>query len=507
MNATIVSRLRDLSARQPDTCALQWRQSLWTYAQLHRAARGIAAQLLHAGIAPGERVAILIRNSPQYVAAYYGALLAGCVAVPLNAQERAVVLARQIQHCGARWLYADDTHPEIAGLRTALSESVTISSLPMADDAHAPDLFCDQLPADHEGAGAQCAANVLASIIYTSGTTGRPKGVMLSHGSLAANAATIVGYLALDERDSGLCVLPFHFSYGNSVLQSHLWAGARLVLEDNLAFPHLTLRRLQDERITGFAGVPSTFALFLGRCRFADFDLGALRYLTQAGGSMPQATTQELRRHLPKTHIYIMYGQTEATARLSYLAPDQLESRPGSVGLPIPSVAIEIQDSAGLPVANGEVGEICARGPNVMLGYWQDAEASAAVLRNGWLHTGDLGHLDADGYLYIDGRAVDMIKVGAFRVSPQEIEEAVAALPAVEEAAAVGIDDELLGQAVKVVVVLRAGATLDERTIRAHCRQHLAGYKIPKVVEFAATLPRTSSGKVRRFELTQEVKA
>jgi acyl-CoA synthetase (AMP-forming)/AMP-acid ligase II len=267
-----------------------------------------------------------------------------------------------------------------------------------------------------------------------------------------------------------------------------------------LAFPQQTLKRMQDEGVTGFPGVPSTFALLLGRCQLSDFDLSKLRYLTQAGGSMPRAQIEKLRQQLPHTQVFIMYGQTEATARLSYLAPEHLEAKIGSVGMPLPGVEIEVR-SEGKVVPEGEIGEICARGPNIMLGYWREPELTAQVLRDGWLHTGDLGHLDNEGFLYIDGRAVEMIKVGAFRVSPQEVEEVLATFPGVQEVAVTGIADEVLGQSIKAVIVLREGAPADLRGVKAHCRQYLASYKVPKIVEFAPALPRTSSGKVQRFKL------
>jgi acyl-CoA synthetase (AMP-forming)/AMP-acid ligase II len=215
---------------------------------------------------------------------------------------------------------------------------------------------------------------------------------------------------------------------------------------------------------------------------------------------MARPLIERLHAALPRCKLFIMYGQTEATARLTYLPPESLESHVGSVGIPIPGVEIEVR-TGGRRAAAGEGGEIHARGPNIMLGYWNDERATAEVLRDGWLCTGDLGHCDADGFLYIDGRAVEMIKVGAFRVSPLEIEEVIAALSGVLEVGVTGVADEMLGQAIKAVVVPRDGAGLDVRAVKAHCRKQLATYKVPKVVEFAATLPRTSSGKIQRLKL------
>jgi acyl-CoA synthetase (AMP-forming)/AMP-acid ligase II len=449
-------------------------------------------------------VALLLRNSPQYVATYYGVLAADCVAVPLNVQERAPVLAKQIEDSGSGLLIGDTAHAEwerVGGaIRGLLVDRV---GLHLLEGRESVALLGSGLGTPSPGQPAvapRAQDRDLASIIYTSGTTGRPKGVMLSHANLHANARAIIASLGLTDQDHSLCVLPFHFSYGNSVLHSHLLSGARLTLEDNFAFPQLMLQRLQDERVSGFAGVPSTFALLLGRHRLQDFDLSSLRYVTQAGGPMPRPLLAKLREQLPRTKIFLMYGQTEATARLTCLPPEHLERKPGSVGLPVSGVEIEVREGEGT-VPPGRVGEIFVRGPNVMLGYWNDPAATAEVLRDGWLRTRDLGYLDEEGYLFIVGRTTDMIKVGAFRVSPQEIEEIIAGLEGVEEAAVVGIADEVLGQAVKAVVVPKPGAEMTAMAVKAYCRDNLASYKVPKVVEFAAELPRTSSGKVQRHKL------
>src|ERR1700741_1124755 len=216
---------------------------------------------------------------------------------------------------------------------------------------------------------------------------------------------------------------------------------------------------------------------------------------------MPKANIQRLRAQLPNARLFVMYGQTEAAARLSYLPPERLEDKLGSVGIAIPGVELVVQRADGSPANANEVGEIVARGPNVMQGYLNDMQATHEALRDGWLHTGDLGHCDDDGFLYIDGRAVEMIKVGAFRVSPLEVEEVIAALPGVAEVGVTAVPDEFLGQAIKAVIVLKDGVNLDVRTVKAHCRQHLAMYKVPKLVVFEGTLPYTASGKGRRLGL------
>ena len=506
MLPTLLSLLDASAQRRPAATALAWHDARWSYAELTAAAAAMAAFLERRGVTAGDRVGLLLRNCPQYVAAYYGILAAGCAVLPLNPHERATVLAMEAQHCGARIVLGDVAHPEWKELATLAKQAgVDVVPLRIGDDAAALEGFLQQLevPGAHATplTARRIGADELAMIVYTSGTTGRPKGVMLSHGNLAANTASIVEYLGLTPQDRGLTVLPFHFSYGNSVLHMHMAVGAELLLEDSLAYPHAVLQRMQDEAVTGFSGVPSTFALLLSRCQLEDFDLRGLRYLTQAGGPMPRTNILALRQKLPQARLFVMYGQTEASARLSYLPPDRLEDKLGSVGIAIPGVELAVWRHDDSPAGPGETGEIVARGPNVMLGYWGDDAASSEVLHDGWLRTGDLGHFDADGFLFIDGRSVEMIKVGAFRVSPQEVEEIVAALPGVEEVGVTAIPDEMLGQAVKVVIVVKAGASLDERTVKRHCRRYLAAYKMPKQVEFAESLPHTATGKVQRLRL------
>lgn len=503
---SIVEALNEIGLRDPAATALVWRNSVWSYADLLDAMSAVRCRL--AACDPGTRVAILIRNSPQYVAVYYGVLAAGCVAVPLNAQERAGVLSRQVEHSGASVLIGDPAHKEWEALRGMLSAAVEVVAIRPNTDGDAVSRFHLEVAAqDSSAAPAALDKDRLAVILYTSGTTGRPKGVMLSHGNVLSNALAIVGYLGLTREERGLCVLPFHFSYGSSVLNSHLISGATLLLEDNLAYPHVMLERIQTSAVTGFAGVPSTFALLLGRCRFDNYNLESLRYITQAGGAMPRSTVERLRAATPGIEIYIMYGQTEATARLTWLPPEKLNDKLGSVGIPIDGVEIDLRDEHGRSLPPGVTGEIVARGPNVMLGYWRDREATERVLRDGWLQTGDLGHRDTEGYLYVDGRAVEMIKTGAFRVSPQEVEEVIAVMDGVQEVAVTAMSDDMLGQAILAVVVPKSGSDLDARAVKAHCHRQLAAYKVPKQVRFVTEFPRTSSGKIQRLELAKQVNA
>jgi acyl-CoA synthetase (AMP-forming)/AMP-acid ligase II len=503
MVASLVELLLTAAARDPAKVALRRKRATWTYADVTRGAAAAASQLRNAGLEPGDPVGLLFRNCPEYVAFFYGALSERLVAAPLNVQERCSVLAVQVAHAGAKLVVGDPDHPEWQALRNALPPEVKMLAVPSFDaEASSADFLVNMGAAESQALVAPVVArDEEAMLLYTSGTTGRPKGVTLSHGNLVANNVTIIEYLALGPDDVGLTVMPFHFSYGNSVLHTHLGAGATLLLEDNLAYPLVVMQRLQNEKVTGFSGVPSTFAILMSRTRIEDYDLSAMRYLTQAGGAMTRAAIQRMRELVPSARFFVMYGQTEATARLTYLDPDRLDAKLGSIGKPLDGIDIEIRDLEGNVLPPNQTGELCARGPNIMLGYWRDEEMTREAVVDGWLHTGDLAHRDEEGFLYIDGRLVEMIKVGSFRVSPLEVEEVLATLPGIAEMAVASTPDPLLGQAIKAVLVLREGATLDERQVKAHCRERLASYKVPKVVEFAEELPRTSSGKIQRFKL------
>jgi acyl-CoA synthetase (AMP-forming)/AMP-acid ligase II len=497
---SLTARLRESTGRRPDALAVIQRDRRVAYDELWAQTAALAGFLTREGLRPGERVAILIENSPEYIAAYYGALAAGGAAVALNTAARAADLVNWIGHCAASWLIADAAHPELAAVRERLPAETRLVTL--GGQGEAGSVRWEEIQrAGGSPLPSEAADEALGAIIYTSGTTGRPKGVMLSRRNLAANVQSILDYLHIEPADRAMNVLPFYYSYGNSVLHTHLAVGASLVLENNLVYPHQVLAQMAMHRVTSFAGVPSTYALLLNRTKLGDYDLTSLRYMTQAGGAMPPAVIRRLRDALPHVQLFVMYGQTEATARLTYLPPERLETKLGSAGVAIPGVTIEVRSEGGRVLPPGQVGEICARGDNIMLGYWGDPQAGAAVLRDGWLHTGDMASRDADGFLFIQGRRSDMIKTGAHRVHPGEIEEVIAELEDVADVAVVGVDDEILGQVIKAVIVPRAGRPYDPMQVKAHCRERLATYKIPKFIEYATELPRTASGKVKRYLL------
>lgn len=470
-------------------------------------------------ISRGDRVALLLDNSPVYAAALYGIWSAGGVVVALNTALKGRDIANQITHSGARWLIADGANRELPTVLQACScQLLVFGTAPdaAADCSRLQDLLDNAAPAGHPDESATLlhspalaqppALGDAAQIIYTSGTTGHPKGVVLTHGNLAANIGSICEYLPLRSDDRMFCVLPFFYSYGNSVLHSHLVTGATLILENSMMYPHKVLENMVTERATAFAGVPSTYNLLLARTKLEDFDLSAIRYCTQAGGPMDKEKIRQWLARMPDAQFFVMYGQTEATARLTYLPPDQWQAKAGSVGIAIPGVTLSVRDEHDNVLPAGTTGEVCAQGDNVMAGYWLDEAETRQTLRNGWLHTGDLGYCDADGYFFLVGRNKEMIKTGAHRVSPREIEELIATVAGVEDVAVVGTPDEVMGQLIKACVIARADVAPDakadiKRQIQRLCKEQLAMYKIPKAVEFYDAFPRTSSGKVQKHLL------
>jgi acyl-CoA synthetase (AMP-forming)/AMP-acid ligase II len=452
-------------------------------------------------------------NSGEYISVYYGIHMAGCVVVALNQQEPAPVIARLLEHCGAEVLFVDQDYKDLDTLRE-ISGAGQLHIVPVhIGDGDAPDGNTEiwqqirvQASPDFWQNLINTRSGDLAMIIYTSGTTGKPKGVMLSQKNLFANTESILEYLPITGSDRCLNVLPFYYSFGNSILLTHMTAGASLVLQNTIAFPHAVLKAMEEHGATSFYGVPTTYALLFPSHRIKAVDLSSLKYIAQAGGPMSVTQQQQLLADLPGVEIFVMYGQTEASARLTYLDPCYLIEKSGSVGKGIPGVELRVGERPGSKHSAAAPGEIYASGENIMIGYWNDTQTTSEVVRDGWLKTGDLGYFDSDGFLFITGRSSDMIKTGANRVSPAEIEEVISAFPEVSEVGVYGVPDEILGQAIAAAIVLNKGTSLEVQEIQRRCLGLLTNYKVPKFIRFVLTLPKTSSGKLKRHVLAKEHK-
>jgi acyl-CoA synthetase (AMP-forming)/AMP-acid ligase II len=343
----------------------------------------------------------------------------------------------------------------------------------------------------------------LACLIYTSGSTGEAKGVMSDHDNVDFAASSIISYLRNVESDIVLNALPLSFDYGLYQLLMVFKFGGTLVLERSFTFPAQILQRIQEERVTGFPGVPTLFSILLSMDLGA-YDLSSLRYLTNTAAALAPSHISRLREKFPSVLLYSMYGLTE-TKRTLYLPPEQLDRRPGSVGIAIPGTEVWIEDATGRRAPAGEVGELVVRGRHVMRGYWESPEATRLRFRPGPIpgerlcYTGDLFRMDEDGYLYFVGRADDIIKSRGEKVAPKEVENVLHMLPGVS-AAVVGVPDPVMGQAVKAFLVV-VGEPMSEARVLAHCRAHLEDFMVPKFIEFRDALPTTASGKVQKTEL------
>ncbi|MHC4539673.1 MAG: class I adenylate-forming enzyme family protein [Planctomycetota bacterium] len=501
--------LEDAAWKFPDNKAV-WYKGCWTsYGQIDVLANKLANYLKEIGISRGDRVAILYENSLDYIIAYFAVLKAGAVDVSLHAETTVGTLRHALNHSGAKALIADSkySHYIIPSLGRApeLRDVITNQEGVFEDEGN---IRCNHIylkeiydngKATHPGV--QCIDVDLASIVYTSGTTGGPKGVMLSHLNVVSNTRSIVRYLELTQRDRVMVVLPFCYKYGKSLLTTHFYAGGSVVIDNRFVFPQVVLETMRQTEVTGFAGVPSTFLLLLNRSVVLDLRCESLRYITQAGGPMAPSIQKKVATVFAPAKLFVMYGATEASPRLSYLDPADFSLKCGSVGKAISNVELSVVDECGNPLPPNGVGEIVARGSNIMTGYWNDPVETSRVLKNGLYHTGDIGKVDEDGYIYLIGRSDDMIKVSGFRVSPREIEHVLLDLEGVYEAAVIGVNDSVLGQAIAAFVVPEENARLTKDKIREALRSTLPAFKRPTQIELVESIPKNASGKIASAEL------
>lgn len=466
-----------------------------TYPALYRQVCRIAAHLQEIA-GEDQKILLISENSVFFVAAYLGIIKSGNVCVPVNPAVSAEALTHIVRQCEAKIGFIQKRSLEKFSL---LFEQVFDESAPSAFS----DPALNPLETRNSKPDTGFDPSRLAEILFTSGSTALPKGVMLTHGNLIANTESIIEYLKLTEADRIEVVLPFYYCFGLSLLHTHLRVGGSLVLNNTFMMLNTVIDDLLAYQCTGFSGVPSHYQILLRKSRrFKEMKFPHLRYVTQAGGKLPVPFIKEFTEAFPEVKFYVMYGQTEATARLSYLPPEMLSAKTGSIGKGIPGVKLEVLNKAGQPVKPGEVGELTASGGNIMAGYFQDEELTRQTIRDGKLYTGDLGTVDDDGYIYIVAREKEFIKVGGERVSPKEIEEVIVRLPDVVDCSIIGVPDDLLGEAIKAYIVLN-GKNLKENDIITYCTQHLSSTKIPKYVEFIDKIPVSATGKKEKARLVE----
>jgi acyl-CoA synthetase (AMP-forming)/AMP-acid ligase II len=432
-----------------------------------------------------KNILLLSVNNPFFLTAYFAIIKSGNVCIPLDPN----IEKENLEYISGL------TNPVIIFMTRDIERKIVVGSVRcIYPDTIRNDEFMPPLADGIDDTNDQTCAE----IIFTSGSTGVPKGVMISHKNLIANTESIIKYLKLTENDRMLVVLPFYYCYGLSLLHTHLRAGGSIVLNNSFIFLGSIINNLLDDKCSGFAGVPSHFQILLRKSdNFKTTKFPDLKYVTQAGGKLAPIFIDEFRNSHPEITFFVMYGQTEATARLSYLPPELYEAKKGSMGKGIPGVELRVVNETGRNIKPGEVGEVIARGDNIMLGYFADEEGTRNTIRNGWLYTGDLGTVDKDGYIFLTARKKEIIKVGGKRISPKEIEAVILELPEVVDCTIEGVEDELLGEALKATIVVRGEngkETMPDR-IKQHCARHLALYKVPQIFELKEQLIISATGK------------
>ncbi|MFP5306960.1 MAG: long-chain-fatty-acid--CoA ligase [Gammaproteobacteria bacterium] len=479
-----------------------------SYAEVGERVARAAAALRQLGMEAGERVGILSMNSDRYLEAYFAVWWGGGAINPLNIRWSAREIAYALDDSDTRVLIVDDS---FAPMVAELSERARrLRTVIFAGDAQAPAGMFDyeQLIAEHApAADAMRSGADLAGVFYTGGTTGRPKGVMLSHANLYAG--TFVGLAEGVARadDIGLHAAPmFHLADGMFLLVLSMLGCTQVILP---AFqPDAVLDVLQAESVSCALLVPTMIQLLVDHPRLAGLRLHALRQIVYGASPISEALLQRAMQRLPSTGFLQCYGQTEMSPIVSVLPPEyhadpRHRGKLRSAGRPAAGVEVKIVDAEGRELPRGSVGEIAARGPGVMQGYWNSPEQTRAAIRDGWMHTGDGAYLDEDGFLFVVDRVKDMIVSGGENVYSAEVENAIAQHPAVAACAVIGIPDPQWGEAVHAVVVCKPGAAVDAEAIRRHCRELIAGYKCPRSVEFRDALPLSGAGKVLKTELRE----
>jgi long-chain acyl-CoA synthetase len=508
--------LEDSTREAPNNTAIIFNDMKLSYAAVNAAANQIANGLQSLGISPGDKVALSCPNIPYFPIVYYGILKAGAVVVPLNVLLKPREIAYHLDDSDAVAYFCFEGTEQLpmgqmgnAGFQEApkCEHFFVITANPMAPSAIEGTTTLGMLMASQSPAFAtvQRMADDTAVILYTSGTTGRPKGAELSHSNMLLNArlADTLFDVSWGE-DVHLVALPLFHSFGQTVqMNGGFYTGAALSLLPRFD-PDAALAIMERDNVTYFAGVPTMYWAMLNHPGADKYDLdkiaGNLRMAVSGGAAMPVEVMKAFEERF-KVKILEGYGLSETSPVATFSRLDR-PAKPGSIGVPVWGVDIRIVDEDDNDVSTGELGELIIRGHNVMKGYYKNPDANAETLRNGWLHTGDIGRYDEDGYLYIVDRVKDMIIRGGFNVYPREVEEVLMMHPAVSLAAVVGVPDDRYGEEVKAFIVLKEDAPeIDEAELRAWAKENMADYKYPRTIEFRDTLPMNATGKILKREL------
>ncbi|MCZ0991461.1 long-chain-fatty-acid--CoA ligase [Streptomyces diastatochromogenes] len=495
--ANLAEFLAETAGRHPENAALRLGTATTTYAELDRLSAQAAALLRTEGLRAGDRVALMLPNTPEFVVLYYGILRAGGIVVPMNPLLKARETEYHLRDSGAVLLFEWHQAP---GEGAQGADAAGVRHIAVEPAAFAADLA--RLEPQYEIA--TVAGDDVAVLLYTSGTTGRPKGASLTHAGLRHNTeVSVVHVMQMTSEDVIVGCLPLFHIFGQICTMSvAVYSGAALVLVPRFD-PQTVLDAIARERATVFAGVPTMYAALLQHPGADETGVLTLRMCVSGGASLPVEILHGFERRFG-CMVLEGFGMSETSPVVSFNHSDR-PRKPGSIGTPIRDVEVRLLDDTGRDVTLGEVGELAVRGPNVMKGYWNRPEETAATIPDGWLRTGDLARQDEDGYLYIVDRKKDLIIRGGYNVYPREIEEVLHEHPAVALAAVVGVPDERLGEEIAAAVVLRPGAEASPAELQEYVRDRVAAYKYPRHVWLVDALPMGPSGKILKREISAPV--
>lgn len=505
---TVYDTLRRTAARHPAKLAVKQGERSWSYREFHELSLRIAAGLEDIGIQPGDRVAILSRNSAAFAAARYAVAALGAVLVPVNFMLNADEAAYVLNHSGARLLFVGADQQSRAGqLRDQCAALETIVWVDDYDGSGSPAgmLAFDRLASfEPLQAGPVVDASSPAQIIYTSGTESAPKGAVLAHSAIIWQYGSILADAELTHPDVLLHSMPlYHCAQLDCFLGPSIQVGGTNIITDK-PDPENLLHLLESEGVTSFFAPPTVWISLLNCPRFTRTDLTSLRKGYYGASIMPVAIMKQLQASLPQVRLWNLYGQTEIAPTATILKPEDQLRKPGSAGKPVLHVETRVVDDSGNDVAVGEVGEVVHRSPQLLSGYYNDPQRTAAAFVGGWFHSGDLATIDEEGYLTIVDRKKDLIKTGGENVSGREVEEAIYTLPGVAEVAVIGVPHPKWIEAVVAIVVRKGDATVTEQHVTGHCADRLAGFKVPKRIVFTDELPRNPSGKILKRDLREQ---
>lgn len=497
---TISLTLAASARKDPQRPAVTLGETTLTYAEMDQAVSALASALVKNGLQPGDRVGLWMPNVPQFPIGYYAISRAGGVVVPVSTLLGVKEVSYILDNAGVKVLMAAGVFDKataalpkmVPSIERVIAWGETEVEGALSFDALCAGPLSDSLPGPSD-------PDSLAVLIYTSGTTGRPKGAMLSHRNLLTNALACAEVIDVSSDDAFLTVLPLFHSFGATVcMLLPMTLGAHVVVLPRFS-PNEVLQAFGAYGITIFAGVPAMYGVLLNVRDISSVNTESLRLCVTGGAPCPPKLIAGFQERFG-TQLIEGYGPTEASPAVT-VTPPTGPQKVGSAGPPIPGVEVRIADDDGKWLPVGEIGEICVSGPNVMQGYWDAPEATAETIVDGWLLTGDMGHLDEDGYVYIVDRKKDMVIVGGLNVYPREVEDVIYQLPEVADCAVIGVPSERRGEDVKAYVVLKEGQSLTEDDVIAHCGEHLGSYKVPRTVEFAEDLPRSGTGKILKRAL------